>query len=108
MFAQSLCEDFGYPQSIFVPKIVTAIQERVREFQDQLLPIGPHRVLGGESEIKGQGQCDDEAVEWWARQVKRRRIGTGSDQGDRPMTIEELTMEPADIDEELRIQIKVS
>lgn len=108
MFAQSLCEDFGFPSGVFVPKIVTAIQERVREYQDQLLPIGPHRVMGGDPAQSGRGLCDDEDVEWWSSQVKRRRVGGTDNDSERPMTIEELAVEPDAIDEELRIQIKVS
>lgn len=41
MFAQILCDDFKLPGGQFIPKIVAAIKERVREYEDQVQPIQP-------------------------------------------------------------------
>lgn len=39
LFAQTLCDDFKVPPQHFVSLIVSAIHQRVREFQDQVLPL---------------------------------------------------------------------
>lgn len=56
--AQLLCEDFGLPQHLFVTRIVYAIQERVREYRDQVLPLKP-RLVGLQN-----GKLEEGSEEW--------------------------------------------
>ena len=54
MFAQSLCHDFSVPEGLFVPRICAAIRQRVREFQDQVMPI----LIRSPDATTGKGKID--------------------------------------------------
>jgi len=119
LFAQTLCDDFNVPLHHFGPRIAAAIHERVREYQDQVLPIlrrdvNPcrgtldpdggamavfRRTREGSEEIKTEsGHEDDGHV---------RIVGVDEAEEERPMTVEEATAcLPPDQGEELRILIK--
>ncbi|WVR08434.1 hypothetical protein IAU60_005489 [Kwoniella sp. DSM 27419] len=131
IFAQSLCDDFGVPHQHFVPRIVAAIEERVREYQDQVLPIIQRRPV---EDLKGKLDPEGDAAARAMIEVFRR-VREGSlpeeeiktDPGEegevdnvrivafdeeldaeRPMTVEEATeCLPQQETEELRILIKV-
>lgn len=62
LFAHSLCDDFNLPTNIFVPRIVIAINDRVKEYRDQVLPL--------ESRPEGSGgrlQVESEEWELWRK-----------------------------------------
>ena len=54
MFAQVLCRDFNVPEGVFVPRICAAIRQRVREFQDQVMPI----MIRSPDATSGKGRID--------------------------------------------------
>ena len=58
LFAASLCQDFGVPEGIFVPRIVAIIREREREFQNQVLPILPRASGSTVGKINPEGDAD--------------------------------------------------
>ncbi|KAK4684761.1 SWI/SNF-related matrix-associated actin-dependent regulator of chromatin subfamily B member 1, partial [Tremellales sp. Uapishka_1] len=128
LFAQCLCDDFSVPPHHFVPKIVAAIRERVREYQDQVLPMVSNvsecdtgargrmdpegneearslvevfrKAREGESRVKQEEGVEDEG--------KIRTVSfVGED--ERPMTVQEVLAGLGDVgaEEELRITIKV-
>jgi SWI/SNF-related matrix-associated actin-dependent regulator of chromatin subfamily B protein 1 len=39
LFARSLCDDFGVPTHLFLPRITAAIHEKIKEYQDQVAPL---------------------------------------------------------------------
>jgi SWI/SNF-related matrix-associated actin-dependent regulator of chromatin subfamily B protein 1 len=61
IFAQGLCDDFKVPVQHFASKIVAAIQERVKEYQDQVMPMLTHspdgEVLRGKLDPDGEGEA---------------------------------------------------
>ncbi|WWC92081.1 uncharacterized protein L201_007035 [Kwoniella dendrophila CBS 6074] len=60
LFAQSLCDDFQVPAQHFLSRIVAAIQERVQEYQDQVLPIVqrlPKEDYKGKLDPEGDGEA---------------------------------------------------
>ncbi|RXK41701.1 hypothetical protein M231_00936 [Tremella mesenterica] len=132
LFAQTLCDDFHLPLQHFHHRIVTAIQERVKEYQDQILPIIP-------PSLSSQGQLHPEDEIIWERfrgvrestysdeQTVKTPSGDGdemvvivggSDQDEssdkeigtkeEPMSVEEaMAGLPEDQADELRILVKV-
>lgn len=126
MFAQTMCDDFNVPVHQFGPKIVAAIIERVRVYQDQVLPILQRnadacrgkldsdgeamavfrRARDGSEEIKTESGHEDDS------HVKIVGIDVDDDEAvpmeERPMTVEEATNYlPPEQEEDLRILIKV-
>lgn len=125
LFAQSLCDDFKLPPAQFVPKIVAAIKERVREYQDQVLPIQQT------SDVTGKGSIDEDegqviletfrrAHEADEEEIKTdegadlddshiRIVAFDDDPDDKVMTVEEAMacMPPPVEDNELRILIRL-
>jgi SWI/SNF-related matrix-associated actin-dependent regulator of chromatin subfamily B protein 1 len=63
LFAESLCSDFSLPPQHFVPKIVAAIAERMREYRDQVLPLEPRFV----DACRGRLEQGSEEWEAWRR-----------------------------------------
>lgn len=125
LFAQSLCDDFKLPPTQFVPKIVAAIKERVREYQDQVLPIQPATDVTGKGSLdedEGQSildtfrrahEVDDEEIKTdeGADQDDShiRIVAFDDDFDDKVMTVEEAMacMPPPSDDNELRILVKL-
>lgn len=130
LFAQTICDDFKLPGGQFIPKIVAAIKERVREYQDQVLPIHARQPAGP----TGRGIIDlDDAEGHSILEVFRRahesddevKTDEGADQDDshirivsfddevddKIMTVDEaMACLPATAvteDDELRILVKV-
>lgn len=137
LFAQSLCDDFGVPPIHFVSKIVTVINERVREYKDQVLPImarSPEVIKG-----KMDSQGDDESRAMCRVFAQMREGSEETDSGEAsprangddhvkdepqdlaidyrssidldetPMTVEEaMSLLHPDVHEDYRILIKVS
>lgn len=60
LFARSLCDDFAVPSHLFVPRIVIAIAEKVREYQDQVAPMMSKR--DGREECRGKLEDVDDIV----------------------------------------------
>lgn len=57
LFAQSLCDDFNLPPAVFIPKIVATINEKIREYKDQVMPLEPRlpsSPIGGKLEESGE------------------------------------------------------
>ena len=124
LFAQSLCDDFNVPLHIFGPKIVAAIHERTREYQDQVLPILQRHVEPCRGNL--DPRSSDMAVFRQARECSEEvKTDSGHEDDDcvrivgldenedmmdeRPMTVEEATLcLPISLGEELRILIKVN
>ena len=73
LFARSLCEDFGVPETFFISRICAAIRERVREFQDQVLPVLDRSPDG----LKGKlAQDGDEASKTMYHFFRKLREGS--------------------------------
>lgn len=70
LFAQCLCEDFQVPPGPFVPKIVSAIHERVREYESQVRPMAWGKGEKGPGQGKLEEGGEGEGAEMW--QVFRR------------------------------------
>ena len=127
MFAQCLCDDFSVPHVQFVPRIVAAINERVKEYQNQVLPMltrSPDVIRG---KLNPDGDADSRAlIEVFRRaregseEIKTEsgvdeddghvRIVTGEEDefDEGPLTVEEaMATVLAESSEELRILIKV-
>ncbi|WVQ95720.1 hypothetical protein IAU59_002819 [Kwoniella sp. CBS 9459] len=135
VFAQTLCDDFAVPQQHFVPKIVAAIQERIHEYQDQVLPIVQRKTTeDNRGKLDPEGNDTSRAMVEVFRKVREGsgpeeeiKTDPGEDRGDddvkivmfggeglsldldqRPMTVEEaMDCLPQEETEELRILIKV-
>ena len=73
LFAMSMCDDFRLPHKDFVPKIVSAIQEKVKEYQDQVLPVMPKIP----KEEACRGLLDPDGPAWEV--FRRAREGSTSD-----------------------------
>lgn len=124
LFAQSLCDDFKLPAGQFIPKIVAAIKERVREYQDQVLPIQQTTDTAGKGSIdEDEGQAiletfrrahdDDEEIKTDEGADEDdshiRIVSFDDDFDDKVMTVEEAMacMPPPSDDNELRILVKL-
>ncbi|KAK8850360.1 hypothetical protein IAR55_004278 [Kwoniella newhampshirensis] len=94
LFAQTLCDDFGVPHVHFAPKIVAAINERVREYQDQVLPMVGQRAP---EDTCGKLDPDGDAQTMALIEVFRRvREGSGVE--------EEIKTDPGDqLDDNVKI-----
>lgn len=117
------------PAGQFIPKIVAAIKERVREYQDQVLPIQQRT-----NDVAGKGLIDDDEGQSILETFRRAHLGDdeeevktdeGADEDDshirivafdddddlddKIMTVEEaMSCMPAPADDnELRILIKL-
>lgn len=121
LFAQVLCDDFKVPHQHFAPRIIAAIQERVKEYQDQVMPI----LTRSPDIIKGQldpdGDDDAKAMYEVFRRAREGSEEIKTESGDEdmrikivgedeePMSVEEaMSCLPLDPAEDLRILIKVS
>ncbi|ORX41203.1 hypothetical protein BD324DRAFT_613614 [Kockovaella imperatae] len=63
LFAATLCLDFGVPEGVFGPRIVAAIREREREFQNQVLPILARNAMDGtRGKMDSEGNADAKAT----------------------------------------------
>jgi SWI/SNF-related matrix-associated actin-dependent regulator of chromatin subfamily B protein 1 len=131
LFAQSICDDFKLPAGQFVPKIVAAIKERVREYQDQVMPLQSDK----KPELSGRGVIDEDDPETCtmmelfrqaheADEMDEIRTDEGADQDDshirivsfddevlddKVMTVDEAMacLAPPAENDELRILIKI-
>ncbi|WRT70508.1 uncharacterized protein IL334_007506 [Kwoniella shivajii] len=75
IFAQSMCDDFAVPPQHFLSKIVTAIQERVQEYQDQVLPIIQRRPKeDNRGKLNSEGDSDTLAMIEIFRKVREGSI----------------------------------
>lgn len=121
LFAQTLCEDFQVPPVHFKSRIVAAIQERVKEYQDQVLPILTRSpdLVRGKLDLEGEGE--GKVLYEVFRRVRERseEIKTESGEEDprvriagedeEPMSVEEVMASlPPGSGDDLRILIKVS
>lgn len=59
LFAQCLCHDFGVPEGIFVSRIAAVIRDRVKEYQNQVLPVlaRPTDATRGKIDPEGDGEA---------------------------------------------------
>ncbi|WVQ70519.1 hypothetical protein IAR50_000038 [Cryptococcus sp. DSM 104548] len=63
LFAQTLCDDFGVPHHIFAPRIITAINERVHEYKDQVLPLAQrHSRDDCRGKLDPEGDAESKAL----------------------------------------------
>ena len=125
LFAQSMCDDFRVPYAHFGPRIVAAIQERVKEYQDQVLPI----TARADGKIRGVLEDGDEGESKAIWEVFRRaresseevRTDEGAEEeqdtrvriwgeDEEVMTVEECMRGWGQVDgpEDLRFLVKVS
>lgn len=124
LFAQTICDDFKLPAGQFVPKIVAAIKERVREYQDQVQPIQQsHTSRGVIDEDDPESRSFMEVVRRAHEQDEEVRTDEGADQDDshirivsfddevddKIMTVDEAMagLEPGKDDDELRFLVKI-
>jgi len=127
LFAQSICDDFKLPPAQFIPKIVATIKERVREYQDQVMPLQANK----RPELAGRGIIDEDdpetcdMLELFRSAHEDDEVKTqGTDQDDshirivsfddevlddKVMTVEEIMADlpPTPEQDELRILIKI-
>lgn len=98
IFAQSMCDDFKVPYAHFGPRIVSAIQERVSEYQNQVLPMS----RGGNTGDRLRGVLDEggegEGRAIW--EVFRAAREAGDDSSE-----EVRTDEGAEVEEDERVRI---
>jgi len=133
VFAYNLCDDFGLPHNHFVPKIIAEINERVHEYQNQVLPIQPKTRDNCRGQLDPDGDdvaraafkvfrdarqsspfSDSDTLE--SEEIKTADAGSEEDlvqivstDTERPMTVEELMdCERENPLEALRINIVVS
>jgi SWI/SNF-related matrix-associated actin-dependent regulator of chromatin subfamily B protein 1 len=71
LFAQCLCDDYKVPTHLFIHRIAAAINERVREYQDQVLPMLARDP--GKEHSRGKLEKADEIV------FGAARVGAASD-----------------------------
>jgi hypothetical protein len=86
LFALSLCDDFNVPPNLFVSKIVSAINERIAEYKDQIAPL--EQAPAGLS--RGKFDPDGEAATKGLIEVfrKAREEAWGDDGGPQPDLID--------------------
>ncbi|WWC72392.1 uncharacterized protein I206_106354 [Kwoniella pini CBS 10737] len=96
LFAQSLCDDFQVPPQHFFSRIVATIQERVKEYQDQVLPIiQRHPREEQRGKLDPEGDANQRAMYEIFRKI---REGSGIGQEE-----EEIKTDPGEINDDVRI-----
>lgn len=88
LFAQSLCDELGFPPQLFVGPIKDAIATQVSEYLINRAKIPPHHGLDEEMKKKGrngEGRLDEEDEKWWrnwrAEMAKKEQILEMEDDG---------------------------
>jgi SWI/SNF-related matrix-associated actin-dependent regulator of chromatin subfamily B protein 1 len=113
MFAETICEDLNLPLKDFVPRIATAIRERLREAELPASSTAVRQAEGGEGDV-GIGE---EELAWWRRHRVKSREKTAP-MGDSPAVSEDelwtidrlqsMMVEQADFyDLRIRIQLDI-